>query len=212
MGFWSVIGKAGLGLAKGTGKVASAGANAFGKGIVGYGSSAINNAMKNPLKTIAAIGAAGAAGYVIGDMEDLAQPSKVAGSAMLGAAAFSAIPGAATVGTAIGAGVVGAGAAVGGLAYGLGRASVKRPDAPINFSNMSDMKFTNLGKGLVIGGALYEGVGRAANKYVQGRMGTNDGMMRTSTPIIPQIQSSGSSYSNNGGATGDLVFAMYNNR
>lgn len=212
MGILSGLGKAGLGLAKGTGKVASSVANTFGKGIVGYGSSAISNAMKNPLKTVATIGAAGAAGYMIGDIEDLAQPSKVAGSAMLGAAALSAIPGAAAVGTGLGAGIVGAGAAVGGLAYGLGRASVKVPDTPMSFSNMGDIKFTNLGKGLIVGGALYEGVGRAANKFVQGRMGTNDGMMRTSTPIIPQNQSSGSSYSNNGGATGDLVFAMYNNR
>nr|DAU23757.1 MAG TPA: hypothetical protein [Caudoviricetes sp.] len=212
MGFLSRLGKAGLGLAKFTGKVTSGGANIAGKKIVNYGSNVISNAMKNPLKTAAAIGAAGAAGYVIGDIEDLAQPSQVAGSAMLGAAAVSAIPGAAAVGTALGAGIVGTGAAIGGLAYGLGRASVKLPNEPISFSNMGDIKFTNLGKGLVVGGALYEGVGRAANKYVQGRMGTNDGMMRTSTPIIPQSQSSGSSYSNNGGATGDLVFAMYNNR
>ena len=212
MGFLSGLGKAGLGLAKGAGKIASAGANTFGKGIVGYGSSAINNAMKNPLKTVAAIGAAGAAGYVMGDIEKLAQPSQVAGSAMIGAAALSAIPGAATVGAGLGAGVVGVGASIGGLAYGLGRASVKVPDAPISFSNMNDIKFTNLGKGLVFGSALYEGTGRAVNKFVQGRMGTNDGMMRTSTPIIPQNQSNGSSYSNNGGATGDLVFAMYNNR
>lgn len=212
MGILSGLGKAGLGLAKGAGKAASAGANTFGKGIVGYGSSAISNAMKNPLKTAAAIGAAGAAGYVMGDIEKLAQPSQVAGSAMIGAAALSAIPGAATVGVGLGAGVVGVGASIGGLAYGLGRASVKVPDAPISFSNMNDIKFTNLGKGLVFGSALYEGTGRAVNKFVQGRMGTNDGMMRTSTPIIPQNQSNGSSYSNNGGATGDLVFAMYNNR
>lgn len=212
MGFLSGLGKAGLGLAKVTGKVADFGADKFGKLIVGYGSSAINNAMKNPLKTAAAIGAAGAAGYVMGDIEKLAQPSQVAGSAMIGAAALSAIPGAATVGVGLGAGVVGVGASIGGLAYGLGRASVKVPDAPINFSNMNDIKFTNLGKGLVFGSALYEGTGRAVNKFVQGRMGTNDGMMRTSTPIIPQNQSSGSSYLNNGGATGDLVFAMYNNR
>ena len=44
-------------------------------------------------------------------------------------------------------------------------------------------------------------------------MGTNDGMMRTSTPTIPQTSSSGTpSYANNGGATGDLVFSLYNNR
>lgn len=210
MGFWSGAGKVGLATGKVLGKIADFGVVSAGKGISKYGSSAIKNAINNPMLTAAAIGAAGAAGYVIGDIDGVSNPSKTAGSAMLGTAALSAIPGAATAGTILGAGVVGAGASIGGLAYGLGRASLKMPEEAVNFSNMADIKFSNLGKGLVFGGALYEGLGRATNKFVQGRMGINDGMMRTSTPTIPQ--SNTSSYSNNGGATGDLVFAMYNNR
>jgi hypothetical protein len=42
-------------------------------------------------------------------------------------------------------------------------------------------------------------------------MGKHDGQMRKATPVIPQVDRS-PSYANNGGATGDLVFSMYNNR
>ena len=211
MGFLSGLGKAGLATGKFAGKIADKGADKLGRKIVGYGDNIISNAVKNPLKTAAAVGAAGAAGYVIADADKNPNPSGVAGSAMLGAAAMTAIPGAATVGAGIGMGIVGGAASIGGLALGLGRASVQAPEQALSFSNMNELKFTPLGKGLVLGAGLYEGMGKAANKFVQGRMGTHDGMMRKATPVIPQNTSS-PSYSNNGGATGDLVFAMYNNR
>lgn len=211
MGFWKGLGKAGLKTGKVAGKAIGGAADITGKGIVGYGNSVIKNAVNNPLKTAAAIGSIGAAGYILGDMDHEPQPSKTAGKAMLTAAAFSAIPGAATVGTAVGAGLVGGAAAIGGFSMGLGSSMLKTPDAPLSFSNMGDIKFSKLGVGLLVGGALYEGMGKAHNKFITGRMGTNDGMMRTSTPIIPQSQNS-PSYANNGGATGDLVFSMYNNR
>lgn len=212
MGFLSGLGKAGLGAGKVIGKVGGATAEAVGKGVAGYGGKTISNAIKSPLTTIGAIGAAGAAGYALADLDNRPDSGKVAGKAMLGAAAVSAIPGAAAVGTGLGMGIVGAGAAIGGGAMALGRASIKVPNAPLSFSNMNELKFSGVGKGLVIGAGLYEGIGKAANKFVQGRMGTHDGMMRKATPVIPQNQTNSSSYSNNGGATGDLVFAMYNNR
>lgn len=211
MGFLSGLGKAGVKTAKVAGKVASGTADVAGKGIAGYGSRIIGNAMKSPLKTAAAIGAAGAAGYMIADADKNPNPGGVAKTAMLGTAAITAIPGAAAVGAGIGMGIVGGAASIGGLALGLGQASVKMPEEPLSFSNMSELKFTPLGKGLVLGAGLYEGLGKAANKFVQGRMGTHDGMMRTATPVIPK-NTNAPSYSNNGGATGDLVFAMYNNR
>lgn len=213
MGFISGLGKAGLGLAKGVGKATGLAAKGTGFMTAGYGSSIIKNAMKSPVKTAITLGAAGAAGYMVADMDKHPNPSAVVGSAMLGTAAVSAIPGASTVGLMGAGAMVGAAAGVGGLAMGLGQASIKLPKEPLSFSNMGELKFSAVGKGLVLGSALYEGVGRAANKFVQGRMGTNDGMMRTSTPTIPQTSSSGTpSYANNGGATGDLVFSLYNNR
>ena len=212
MGFLSGLGKAGLSAGKSAGKVIGGTADTVGKVIVGYGNKVIGNTMKSPLKTVAAIGAAGAAGYVIADANKHPNAKGVAGSAMLGAAAMTAVPGAATVGVGIGMGVVGGAASIGGLALGLGKASVQMPKEAVSFSNMNELKFTPLGKGLILGAGLYEGIGKAANKFVRGRMGTHDGMMRKATPIIPQSTTSSSSYSNNGGATGDLVFAMYNNR
>lgn len=211
MGFWKGLGKVGLAAGAGVGKAAGATADVAGRGIVNYGSRIIKNAAENPLKAAAALGSIGAAGYIAGDLDHQANPSATAGKAMLGAAALSAIPGASTVGLAVGAGVVGGAASIGGFTMGLGNAMLKTPEAAVGFSNMNDIKFTKLGKGLLLGSAVYEGIGKATNKFVSGRMGTNDGMMRTSTPIIPQPQNS-PSYANNGGATGDLVFSMYNNR
>ena len=95
---------------------------------------------------------------------------------------------------------------------GLGSKMIKTPSQPVNFSNLNEVGFTKLGKGLVLGSGLYEGASRAIAKFESIRMGTNDGMMRTHTPIIPQGQNNSPSYANNGGATGDLVFSMYNNR
>lgn len=211
MGFLKSVGKAGLELGKDIGKGVGATANFAGKRIVSYGDGIIKNSIANPIKTAAAIGAVGAAGYIAGDLDRQSNPSATAGKAALGAAALTGIPGAITAGTALGAGVLGGATAVGGLALGLGNMSLKVPNKNVSFSNIGDIKFSTLGKTLITGSAIYEGVGRAANKFVSGRMGTNDGMMRTQTPIIPQNASS-PSYANNGGATGDLVFSMYNNR
>lgn len=205
-------------MAKGAINVGKAGAKAVdgmavgaGKGIVGYGSSIIQNAAKNPRMTLGLVGGAAALGYGLADIEDRDDSMKVAGKAALGAAALSAIPGAAAAGSMLGAGILGAGASVGGFAYGLGRMSLQVPKEPLSFSNMEDIKFTPLGKGLVFGSALLEGGLRAVDKYEKGRMGTNDGLLRTATPTLPKVERT-PSYANNGGATGDLVFSMYNNR
>lgn len=215
MGLLSGIGKAGVSTAKFLGKATNSLANGFGKSIVNYGDNIITNAVNNPLKTIATLGAAGTAGYMIADLDKHPNPTKVAGSAMLGAASLTALASTSSIG-ALGAGAIaGLGATIGGSVIKLGEASLKNPTNPITFSNMSDLKLNGLGKGLVFGSALYEGLGKAANKFVQNRMGQHDGMMRTSTPIIPQNINSNNrmpSYANNGGATGDLVFSMYNNR
>lgn len=214
MGFLSGLGKASFGLAKGVGKVSGKMADGIGYGITEFGSNVAKNAMKNPMKTAAALGVAGAAGYVMADIDKHPNPGQVVGSAMLGTAALSAIPGAAGAVGTIGGGMMIQGAAsIGGLAMGLGRIAVKPPTEPIGLSNIGDLKFSKAGVGMLLGGALYEGAGRAVNKFVKNRMGTHDGMMRKATPVIPQVSSNSTpSYANNGGATGDLVFSMYNNR
>lgn len=63
-----------------------------------------------------------------------------------------------------------------------------------------------LGVGLALTGAAVSGVPEAGKQFVQGRQGTNaDQMPVTSTPRTP-------AYAQNGGATGDLVFALNNLR
>lgn len=211
MGIFKSVGKGLLNVGKAGVKATDSVATTAGKGIVGYGSSIISNAAKNPAMTLGLIGGAAALGYGVADLEDRSDSMAIAGKAALGATAISALPGAAAVGSYLGAGILGAGASVGGLVYGLGRMSLKVPDKPLSFSNMEDIEFKALGKGVVLGSALVEGGLRAVNKYEQIRRGTDDGLLRTQTPVIPKVDRS-PSYANNGGATGDLVFSMYNNR
>jgi hypothetical protein len=104
-----------------------------------------------------------------------------------------------------------AGTGILGLTAAIGRNAIKMPTEPLSFSNMGDLKFSGLGVGMLVGGSVLEGTKRAINKYEQIRMGKHDGQMRKATPVIPQVDRS-PSYANNGGATGDLVFSMYNNR
>lgn len=63
-----------------------------------------------------------------------------------------------------------------------------------------------LGVGLALTGAAISGMPSAGKQFVQGRQGTNmDQMPTTSAPHVP-------AYAQNGGATGDLVFALNNLR
>ncbi len=68
------------------------------------------------------------------------------------------------------------------------------------------IKATGLGTTLAVGGSLASGVPDAAKKWNESRKGTNQDQQVTS--IAPSIPA----YANNGGATGDLVFALNNLR
>lgn len=210
MGFWKGLGKGTLWtggkLAQGAGKFAEG----VGKSAGFAGSRVIQHAAANPLKTAAFAGGVAAMGYGLADLDNRSDKAQVAGKAALGAMAATAIPGAASAGVVGLAGVAGAGMVGAGAIMSLGKAAIDLPDAPLSFSNMGDLKFSRFGASMLIGGAAVEGFSKAARKYEQIRMGQNDGMLRKQTPIIPQKNSP--SYSNNGGATGDLVFSMYNNR
>ena len=216
MGVLKSIGKGAFGVAKGaaigTARIGGDIAGAIGKGTTAYGSKILGNALSSPLKTAAAIGGAAAIGYGLADLDGRSDGGRVAGKAALGVAAASAIPGVSTVAAGAAMAGVGVASSVGGLVMGLGNKMIKAPSQPINFSNLNEVGFTKLGKGLIVGAGLYEGASKAIGKFENIRMGTNDGMMRTHTPTIPQRQSNSPSYANNGGATGDLVFSMYNNR
>lgn len=189
------------GVSKGVGK----GAGLFGKGVM-------NSALSSPGRVAAFAVGAGATGYALADIDGRRDRGAVAGSAAMGAVAATAMPGLATAGATVGAaGVATLGGGALGAAGFIGRKAIKMPTEPVSFTNMGDLKFSALGTGMLLGGAAIEGTSRAARKFEQIRMGQHDGQMRKATPLIPQAERQ-PSYANNGGATGDLVFAMYNNR
>lgn len=197
----------GVGTAKAAGNVSMG----IGKAVGAGGQRVIDNAFSNPIKLAAHVGGAAAIGYSLADADGRSDGAYVAGKAALGATALSAIPGMASAGTVVAAGAASIGTGVLGGAAAIGRASIKVPKEPLSFSNMGDLKFSAVGVGMLVGGSAIEGTRKAVRKFEQIRMGKHDGQMRTATPVIPQPERT-PSYSNNGGATGDLVFSMYNNR
>ena len=89
----------------------------------------------------------------------------------------------------------------------------KRDDSSI----LLGAKATKLGVGVIFAGSLVSGVPKAAQDYMLMQKGQNDGTVRTNAPVNNYAQQManqrvGSSYANNAGATGDLVFALHNQR
>lgn len=72
------------------------------------------------------------------------------------------------------------------------------------------LKFTKLGMGVLVGAGALGGMRDAQEAYVEKQTGQIDANKKTATPeinleeYVPQIK--------NGGATGDLVFALHQNR
>ena len=72
------------------------------------------------------------------------------------------------------------------------------------------LKFTKLGMGVLVGAGALAGARDASEAHIEKQTGQIDANKRTATPEInleeyaPQIK--------NGGATGDLVFALHQNR
>lgn len=215
MGFLKSVGKGAWNVAKGVGvgsaRIGDDILKVTGKGLYKYGERIVGGALANPMKTVAMMGGAAAIGYGLADMDGRSDGAKVAAGSALGATLASGIPGVTGTVAALGSVGVGAAAGIGGLAMGIGERAIKMPDTKVGLGNLGDVKFSKLGVGLMVGSALYEGTSKAVAKFEGIRMGTSDGMMRKPTPIIPQSNSQ-PSYANNGGATGDLVFSMYNNR
>jgi hypothetical protein len=94
----------------------------------------------------------------------------------------------------------------------------------IGIGNLSDFKLSKMAVPLIVGSSLIEGLAGGVKAFEKSRMGVNDGMMRSATPMLPRSDQtavaqpgnpttlSNSYYANNAGATGDLVFAMHKNR
>lgn len=80
----------------------------------------------------------------------------------------------------------------------------------------ASLKLSKFGTGVVLGGSILAGASAALNKFEASRLGTMDTKATTSTPdYTPQQYSrtvASSSPIDDGGATGDLVFALFKNR
>lgn len=209
MGFISGVGK----VAKGIGKVGMTAAQGVGAATIGtakaLGHFPAKNMVSHPGLFAGAVGVGVAGGALLADAvgED---PKK--GATAMGAAGFglASIGGA---GLAVGAGATMAGGVVGGAGVisELGSKMIKMPSGKVGLDNLSDIKLSRFGKVALGVGLVASGAGKAYKTFEKSRMGVNDGMLRSATPVVPQVQQQ-SNYLDNAGATGDLVFSMYNNR
>lgn len=232
MGF---ILNAGKKIGKGTAELGLGTLSTIGKtamkttGTVGNG--VINTFNRNALGLIGATITGAAIGGELADMDGNVNPREaaikggaftlgtigtVAGVAGLASASTGAAVGVgmATAGTALG--VAGLGAVMTGVkaAGQLGKSMVKVPDKSISvgLNNIGEFKLNGTAGVILTGAMAYKGIAEGVKTFEKSRMGVNDGMLRTATPIIPLQQNKTPSYANNAGATGDLVFSMFANR
>lgn len=215
MGVLKGLGKAGLGLLE---NIGSAGmwtaTKAIPKVAEGIATPTAHFLKKDTANFIGAIGVGLGAGAIIGDNTEEG-PAK--GALTLGTGAFiaSSLGGAGAI-TTLGASAIATGVTMGGIAAKAGEKMIKMPKdgVKLGLDNLDEIKMSGLGKAMLIGGALMASPLKAYNAFEKSRMGTNDGVMRSATPMMPSLDNKNVNsidYSNTG-ATGDLVFAMYNNR
>lgn len=222
MGFISGVGK----VLKGIGKTGINAIEGIGEGSLfgaeKIGSALINNSLSAPGKVALGTLSGAAIGGILGDMDDNSDPVRSASTGAL---------------VGLGAGVLGVSGAMSTLGVGalgatmtgvkgvslFGSAMLKAPDKSIkmNLGNVGEYKLSKLAVPVLMGSALLSGLGNGLKTFEKSRMGTNDGILRTATPDI-NIQNdvygvlgndnsdTTPAYARNAGATGDLVFAMYN--
>lgn len=82
--------------------------------------------------------------------------------------------------------------------------------------NLIGYKMSGLGTTVALTGALVLGGKEGIQEFNQNRVGYNDGSLYSHSPRMmingQSFQSMGNSYANNAGATGDLGFALHNQR
>ena len=218
MGLFSAIGKgigkAAKGTIKGLGHAAHGLGNASYHTAHGTGSVIFNTIKRNPLEVGLAIGgtAAGFSAIASHNNEDPKKAALIGAGIGAGASAIRIAPGMATLGAA----AVGNAATIAAGAGSLASKMVKLPEGGVNLSNLNEVKMTKLGKAVMGASILAKGIHDADRIFLQNHVGTNDGMVRTATPSLPSVNSGITSTGNidysNTNATGDLVFALHNNR
>lgn len=212
------IGSAGLNVLSGIGNATLAIPETVGKAVLKKGKTTPG------LLAGAAITGAAFSG-IAADQDGQVDPGTASFKGAIGGTLLSAIPGAASV--ISGAGVATLGAGVMGMsALGtIGSGLLKAPDknVKIGLNNLDEFKLNKVtAVPLILGSSAIKGIKEGVNAFESSRMGTSDGKFRSATPELPNINeiaasmpgnyTSNNSYSNNGGATGDLVFSLHKNR
>lgn len=171
----------------------------------GLGKGLMKSFNHNPIAVIGAAVTGAAVGGMLGDMD----PNSDKNASALKGAAFglgtALIPGGAA--TVAGLGVAGIGAGMVGIgAVGeVGRSMIEK-------TAEGSYKLSATATPLLVGTMAVKGIAEGVKAFEKGRMGVNDGTLVGPTPTYQTQQSYAPSYANNAGATGDLVFSMFNNR
>lgn len=197
------IGKAGLKVGEGVTK-------GLGKATIGISKGIGNSMMKtfshNPVVALGAVAAGAAIGGILGDMDQNSDPKQTMRTGALIGLGASIIPGGAAALTGLGVAGVGAGV-IGANAVGaVGKSMIEK-------TAEGGYKLSATASPILIGAMAVQGISQGIKTFEKSRMGTNDGQMVGPAPSLPTIQNNRTpSYANNAGATGDLVFSMFNNR
>lgn len=209
------IGKAGLGFTEKVGNTALGLAGSVGDQVIG-------SAFNNSGKFIASVGGIGLAAGALASEDGQTDVRNATIKGGLIGAGLATIPGGMTAGAAIGVGVLGLGATSISAIETLGNSMVKLPTSKIGIETIGEVGLTGIGKGLLTGASVISGIRKGYKAFEKSRMGTNDGQFRKATPSLPVIEApsiQGPNYNfsyrkdiNFAGATGDLVFSLYDNR
>ena len=90
----------------------------------------------------------------------------------------------------------------------LGRGVTSWADHMYSFDPEKGLKLTKIGAATLLGAGIIQGVSSGTQAYMGDRVGTVDPQKYTATPKIEKEDYTLDNY----GATGDLVFALHNNR
>lgn len=218
MGFFETIGKAAKGTLKSVGGTTLFASKNIGAPILkGIGTPTVHAFKNNPGKFLTAVGVGTAIGVIGADMagENKKDSAIKTGAIAAGAASIGAAGAVTSIGTAAVAGAIG----VTGIAAGIGKSMIRMPDpskvGKLGLHNLSEIKLNKkVALPIMALAGVIGGVKDTYKAIEKSRMGMSDGMVRTATPMIPRVEvdRSGNIDYGNTGATGDLVFAMHNNR
>lgn len=209
--------KTGKALLSGAGEIATGVGKVAMNTSKGFGGKIIDSFGTDAGKVLLSAASGAMIGGVLADQDGQVDTGKAAFKGAVIGTAASAIPGGASLIGGLGVAGIGAvGTALGGM-KALGNHMVKTPKKMVSITDASEFHLNKkFAVPVLIGAMAIEGIQKGVKNFERSRMGVNDGQFRTATPqmIINNGNANGVTpgYVDNAGATGDLVFALHNNR